>query len=66
MNFLKTATEELLALSCVARIFEIEHADGSKRAFAALHPGYGSEPVELARIYSLESLWVALCPVRRR
>jgi hypothetical protein len=66
MSFLKTANEELLALSRVARIFEIEHADGSKTAFAVLHLGYGSEPIELARFYTVESLWVALCPVRRR
>jgi hypothetical protein len=64
--FLKTTHEELLALSCVARIFEIEHADGTKRAFAIPHPGYGSDPVELARIYSVESLWLATDPVRRR
>jgi hypothetical protein len=66
MNFLKTANEELLALACVARIFEIEHADGSKTAFAILHPGYGSEPVELARFYTVESLWAATDPMRRR
>jgi hypothetical protein len=66
MSFLKTANEELIALSCVARIFELEQADGTKRAFAVLHPGYGSEPVELGRFYTVEALWAALDPIRRR
>jgi hypothetical protein len=66
MNFLKTANEELIALSTVAGFFERERADGTRRVFAVLQPSYGSEPVELARIYSLDSLWRALDPVRRR
>jgi hypothetical protein len=66
MNFLKTANEELIALSTVAGFFEQERADGTKRVFAVLHPSYSSRPMELERIYSLESLWLALDPARRR
>jgi hypothetical protein len=66
MSFIKTANEELIALSCVARIFELEHADGSKRAFAVMHPIYRSEPIDLARFYTVEALWAATDPLRRR
>jgi hypothetical protein len=66
MFFLKTSRDELISLACVAGVVEREHADGTRRVFAILHPGYGSQPVELSRHYSLESLWLALDPVRRR
>jgi hypothetical protein len=66
MMFLKTSRDELLSLACVAGIIEREHADGTKRVFAILHPVYGAQPVELSRHYSLESLWLATDPVRRR
>jgi hypothetical protein len=47
MNFLKTANEEVIALSTVAGFFERERTDGTKRVFGVLHPSYSSRPIEL-------------------
>jgi hypothetical protein len=66
MFFLKTSRDELISLTCVAGLVERDCPDGTKRVFAILHPAYGSQPVELARIYTVEALWTALDPMRRR
>jgi hypothetical protein len=63
MNFVRTREGHLIAVVDIMKFYELEHAGGGRTVMAVVRTD--SEPIELARDYSIDRLAKALDPVRR-